>query len=120
MSEFNNDFVEAAIEEIEEPTPAVEEVVEAPAVEEEIAEVPTEEPVVKEKPKAKKAEKAKPVADGGLVALFSERNVNWDGVGRLKLGYNIVSQEVADKWLASGSKRVRLVNPEEIATKVAK
>ena len=120
MSEINNDFVEAAVEEIEEPTPAVEEVVETPAVEEKISEVPAEEPVVKDKPKAKKADKEKPVVDGGMVALFSERNVNWDGVGRLKLGYNIVSQEVADKWLASGSKKIRLASPEEVATKVAK
>lgn len=125
MSEINNDSVEASVEKIEDLTPAVEEkpeVVEAPAVEEKaVEEAPVAEPVVEEKPKPKKAEKAaKPVADEEKVVLFSERNVAWQGVGRLSVGYNLVSKADADKWLAGGSLKVRLATPEEVASKVAK
>lgn len=124
MSEINNDSVEAPVEKIEEPTPAVEEkpeVVEAPAVEEKaVEEAPVAAPVVEEKPKAKKTEKvAKPVIEEEKVVLFSERNVSWSGVGRLKVGYNLVEKSEADKWL-SGSLKVRLATPEEVAAKVAK
>lgn len=124
MSEINNDSVEAPVEKIEDLTPAVEEkpeVVEAPAVEEKAVEAPVAEPVVEEKPKAKKTEKvAKPVAEEEKVVLFSERNVNWAGVGRLSVGYNLVSKADADKWLSGGSLKVRLATPEEVASKVAK
>jgi outer membrane biosynthesis protein TonB len=124
MSEINNDSVEAPVEKIEDLTPAVEEkpeVVETPVVEEKAVEAPVAEPVVEEKPKAKKTEKvAKPVAEEEKVVLFSERNVNWAGVGRLSVGYNLVSKADADKWLSGGSLKVRLATPEEVASKVAK
>lgn len=124
MSENNNDSVEAQVEKIEEPTPAVEakpEVVEAPVVEEKaVEEAPVAEPVVEEKPKAKKAEKAaKPEVAEETTVLFSERNINWSGVGTLRVGYNLVSKSEADRWL-SGTLKVRLATPEEVATKVAK
>jgi hypothetical protein len=47
------------------------------------------------------------------VALFSTRNVNWEGVGKLEKGYNIVKKAEADKWLTRG--HVRLATPEELA-----
>ncbi len=118
MSEIKNDLNEAPeVEKIEEPVAEVKpEVVETPA--EPVAEPVVEavvEPVVE-----KKAKKETKAADAALetVALFSERNVSWSGVGRLVAGYNIVSKADADKWL-SGSLKVRLATPEEIAAKVA-
>ena len=116
MSEINNDLNEAV-----EPEKVAEPIVEDKA---EVVEVPAEpvaepivEPVVEKK--AKKEPKAAPAAAGDLVALFSERNISWSEVGKLIAGYNLVSKADADRWL-SGSLKVRLATPEEIAAKVAK
>lgn len=59
---------------------------------------------VKKEPKKAKGEK---------VAIFSERNISWSGVGSLEKGYNIVTKEASEQWLTRP--RVRLVEPEEIA-----
>ena len=99
---------------------AVEETVETPAetIEEAVTEVPEEtaapvevvEVAKAEKPKKEKVAKA---SDSETVALFAERNISWDGVGRLSAGYNILAKEDAEKWLATNAK-VRLASPEEI------
>ena len=47
------------------------------------------------------------------VALYSVKNKHNSQIGSLKFGYNIVTKEVADKWLAI--KGVRLATPEEVA-----
>lgn len=47
------------------------------------------------------------------VAVFSERNLHWNGVGHLQRGYNIVTKEVSEKWLKH--KAVRIAKPEEVA-----
>jgi len=47
------------------------------------------------------------------VALYSIKNKHNSQIGSLKFGYNIVTKEVADKWLAI--KGVRLATPEEVA-----
>jgi hypothetical protein len=47
-----------------------------------------------------------------IVALFSTRDVTWEGVGTVKPGYNFVTQEQADKWLKRN--HIRVVTPEEI------
>ena len=47
------------------------------------------------------------------VAIFSTRNVTWNGVGKVYRGYNIVPVIEADKWLTRD--HVRLATPEEIA-----
>jgi len=47
------------------------------------------------------------------VAIHSTKNVNWEGVGKVKKGYNIVKKAEADKWLTRG--HIRLATPEEIA-----
>lgn len=60
---------------------------------------------------AKTAE-SKPV-DADKVAIFSTRNVSWDGVGKVYRGYNIVSQAEADKWLTRN--HTRIASPEEVA-----
>lgn len=47
------------------------------------------------------------------VALFSTKSVYWHGVGKLNLGYNIVTKSQAEQWLTRN--HVRAVEPEEIA-----
>jgi len=47
------------------------------------------------------------------VAIHSPKNINWSEVGELVKGYNIVTREAAEKWLARGS--VRLATPQEVA-----
>lgn len=47
------------------------------------------------------------------VALWSEKNVRWDGLTITK-GYNIVTKEAADKWTTLNG--IRIATPEEIVT----
>lgn len=49
----------------------------------------------------------------GKVAVYSERNLNWTGLGKLKMGYNFLTKEDADKWLVH--RLVREATPEEVA-----
>ena len=60
----------------------------------------TQELVVKAKPPKEK------------VAIYSLRNLNWNGVGALTKGYNIVTQEDSEKWITH--KAVRTATPEEV------
>lgn len=46
------------------------------------------------------------------VAIYSLRNLNWNGVGELTKGYNIVTQKDSEKWLTN--KAVRTATPEEV------
>jgi hypothetical protein len=46
------------------------------------------------------------------VAIYSVRNLSWNGVGELTRGYNIVTKEDADKWITNRS--VRTASPEEV------
>ncbi len=46
------------------------------------------------------------------VAIYSVRNLSWNGVGELTRGYNIVTKEDADKWITN--KSVRTASPEEV------
>jgi hypothetical protein len=48
------------------------------------------------------------------VALFSEKNLHWLGVGNVKKGYNIVTEEASTLWLQR--KGIRKASPEEVAT----
>lgn len=47
------------------------------------------------------------------VALFSIRNIFWQEVGRISRGYNIVTNEAAEKWLTKDG--IRVATPEEVA-----
>lgn len=47
------------------------------------------------------------------VAVFSIRNLFWNGVGELNSGYTILPKEESEKWLSH--KAVRLATPEEVA-----
>ena len=48
------------------------------------------------------------------VAVYSEKNIYWGGLGELKVGYNIVSKEASEKWVTR--KAVRIAQPEEVAS----
>ena len=61
-----------------------------------------------------KAEKKDPEVEFGQVAVYSAKNLHWQGVGKLQPGYNILSKEVAEKWLTN--KHVREATAEEVAT----
>lgn len=52
------------------------------------------------------------------VAVYSSRNLFLYGTGELKIGYNIVTEEAADFWLAH--KAVRSATPEEVAKEYKK
>jgi hypothetical protein len=47
------------------------------------------------------------------VAVYSSKNLYKEGVGKLSVGYNIVSGRSADFWTTI--KSVRLATPEEVA-----
>jgi hypothetical protein len=61
-----------------------------------------------------KAEKKSPEINNEKVAVYTSKNLHWQGVGKLKPGYNIITKEAADKWL--NRKDVREASPEEVAT----
>jgi hypothetical protein len=48
------------------------------------------------------------------VALWSNKNIRWDGIGTLKKGYNIVNKEASEKWLTRNG--IRIASAEEVAT----
>jgi hypothetical protein len=54
-----------------------------------------------------------PKKDENKTAIFSEKNMHWQGVGHLKTGYNIVTKEAASKWLTKNV--VREATPQEVA-----
>jgi len=61
--------------------------------------------IQEEKPKKEQLKKE-------TVALFSTRNVYWDGVGEVLRGYNFVSPEQAKKWQTRD--HIRVATPQEI------
>lgn len=50
----------------------------------------------------------------GKVALFSNKNIHWVGLGHISKGYNIVTKEEAEKWLTRSG--IREARPDEVAT----
>jgi hypothetical protein len=59
--------------------------------------------VLEDKPKVKK----------DSVAIYSTRNVEWPGVGKVSKGYNIVTPAEAEQWKARN--HIRVATPEEVA-----
>lgn len=53
-----------------------------------------------------------PVKPQEKVAVYSLRNLVWNGVGSINKGYNIVTEEDSKKWLTH--KSVRIASPEEV------
>ena len=66
----------------------------------------------------KKATANKPKKKSATVAIFSSKNVVWEGIGKVEKGYNIVTEKEADKWLTRN--HVRLATPEEVAREYGK
>jgi hypothetical protein len=64
-------------------------------------------------PKAKVTNQVKNITDK-TVAIYSGRNVRWEGVGKINKGYNILDPETADLWIGKLS-HVRLATPEEVS-----
>jgi len=63
--------------------------------------------------KKKADQPSEPRIKADMVAVFSTRNVLWQGIGSISKGYNIFSKSEADKWLTRG--HVRLATPQEVA-----
>jgi hypothetical protein len=118
-TEFERAVDELEVNPVEEaPVVAPEVIEDAPVVEDTAEEVITNAPA---KTKGKAKEAIAPVADGVIgtaaqpakpqvtkkkatvaaddVALYSTRNVRWEGVGTISRGYNVVSKKDAEKWL---------------------
>jgi hypothetical protein len=57
--------------------------------------------------------KIKTVTEDEKVAVFSTKNVTWNGVGKVYRGYNIVSHAEAEKWLTRN--HIRMATPAEVA-----
>ena len=110
---FNYDF-KTTVEEV----PVAEEIVVEPEivedvkVEEPIVVEPAEEPKIQTIEKPVKAEKKN---SKDTVAVYSSKNISWQEVGELKVGYNILSKNDADKWLGINRKYILLATPEEVA-----
>ncbi len=66
--------------------------------------IPTEKQVKQAENKNKPVEK---------IALYSIKNLHWNGFGSLERGYNIVSKEDSEKWLTL--KSVRVADQKEVA-----
>lgn len=67
-------------------------------------------------PKPAKTNKSKAVEVPGRkdkVAIYSSKNVTWSSVGTVYRGFNIVTPEVAEKWLERN--HIRMATPEEVA-----
>lgn len=47
------------------------------------------------------------------VAVYSSRNVSWQGVGKVLKGYNIMTKDKAEQWLTRD--HTRIATPEEVA-----
>jgi hypothetical protein len=67
---------------------------------------------VKEKPKREVIAKPAPAKED-TVAVYSSRNVSWQGVGKVVTGYNIVSKAAAEQWATRD--HIRIATPQEVA-----
>jgi hypothetical protein len=56
----------------------------------------------------------KPKKNNEKVAIWSNKNIRWTGIGTLAKGYNIVTEEASEKWLDKDG--IRKATPEEVAT----
>lgn len=112
--------IEATIEEVKEETQA-EGVISAPEPVESVKKVPAIAPVADgvigsasaSVTKANKKPKAVEGKEVEKVAVYSSKNVTWTGVGKVYVGFNIVTKDQADKWLTRN--HTRLATPDEVA-----
>lgn len=112
--------IEATIEEVKEETQA-EGVISAPEPVQSVKKVPAIAPVADgvigsasaSVTKANKKPKAVEGKEVEKVAVYSSKNVTWTGVGKVYVGFNIVTKDQADKWLTRN--HTRLATPDEVA-----
>ena len=112
--------IEATIEEVKEETQA-EGVISAPEPVESVKKVPAIAPVADgvigsasaSVTKANKKPKAVEGKEVEKVAVYSSKNVTWTGVGKVYVGFNIVTKDQAEKWLTRN--HTRLATPDEVA-----
>lgn len=69
-------------------------------------------------PTKKEIVETKPKGEINTAAVYSTRNLYWNGIGSLNVGYNIVSEENAEKWITH--KSVRKASAEEVAREYVK
>lgn len=50
----------------------------------------------------------------GKIAIHSDKNMHWNGIGGISKGYNIVTKEAAAQWLTR--KGIREATPQEVAS----
>ena len=55
-----------------------------------------------------------PKVDDSQIAIYSDKNMHWNGIGGISKGYNIVTKEAAVKWLTR--KGIRKATPQELAS----
>ena len=119
------DEVKADILSVEEPGVAEKVVVEEAVitspepVEEAPAIVPVADGVIGSGKTKKKSEKPQVAAKEEAVekvALFADRNITWNGLGKLVKGYNIVPKTAAEQWLTL--KTVREATPQEVKARL--
>ena len=70
------------------------------------------------KPEPKKTGKKPASKKAETVAIYSTKNVTWNGVGKVYRGYNIVEKDAADKWLTRD--HCRIATPEEVKKEFGK
>lgn len=73
---------------------------------------------VKPKPKQKAGVNVSGKPEVEKVAVYSTKNVTWNGVGKVYRGYNIVTPEAADQWLTRS--HIRMATPLEVAQEFGK
>ena len=71
-----------------------------------------------EEPKKAKVVKEEEEQPTDKVAVYSLKNLSWNGVGTLNRGYSILTKEESEKWLKH--KAVRKATPREVATHYGK
>lgn len=109
---FNLDAVKNLVEDYVARVDQAEETEEVAVEETAKEEVEVQEVVKPVKTETKK--KAKPEEDSEkIIAVFSTKNVTWNGVGKVNRGYNIVTQEEADQWATRS--HIRIATPQEVA-----
>jgi hypothetical protein len=69
-------------------------------------------------PKKPVVKKTKKNDNKETVAIHSSKNVTWPGVGKVYVGYNIVTKEESEKWLTRS--HIRLATPQEVAKEFGK
>ena len=52
--------------------------------------------------------------DSDKTILHSQSNIDWQTVGKLTKGFNVVSNDVAEKWLNKFPKKIRKATVKEV------